>query len=150
MENNYGVKLTKNTIDKVIDKILKYKNKYENQIMWLIGNELGFNKFKSISDIENNRDKLARILMNESAFEDNLGFSLIKILNIKPNKVLIYEDQDGFGRVVKERTEHGEIFLSFIPIFDRDDPYSVDYKIKQYEKLANENYDIIEGRFFSS
>lgn len=158
-ENSYGVKLCSSMRETIIDKILKLyetnendsKKKYEDSLLFIIGKNIGFNKFKSIDDIVKNKSKMERILKNESAFNGNLGLSLMQFFDLWPNKTLIYEDTNGSGRTIKERTENGERILSFIPTFGPENShYTVDDDIKDYNELAEKNYDIIEGRYYEN
>lgn len=167
--NSYGVKLNKNMINDIMDKIfdlsekiermgnLEYKLIEEAKFMWLVGANIGFKKFSSIEDIKRNRSKFERILMNESAFSVNLGLSLMNFFGLKAKNAIIYEDLDGAGRTIKERISSkceghsNERILSFIPTFENtEDLYTVDTEIKKWNRIAETNYDIIEGRYYSN
>lgn len=147
-ENKYGVKLNENMIDKVLNQILSIDKEKEDQLIWLIGNNIGFKKFKTIQDIKNNSEKFKDILRNESIFDGSLGFSLMNFFNLSPDNILIFEDLNKCGRTVKEIRDNYEQVLSFIPIFDEDsEPYVVDEQIKKFNKLSK-LYDITEGRYY--
>ena len=149
--NNFGIKLNKKMIDTIINKILETKNEKEkDKLIWMITNSIGFDKFKSIDEIIKNKGKFERILGNQSAFESNISLFLMQFFNLTAKRTIIYEDSNKLGRIIKERIgDEKEKILSFIPIFDKNlESTSVDLKMKKYNKLAVNNYDVIEGRYF--
>lgn len=159
MCNSYGVKvcapMRKTLINKVVEVCVttdENLKKYQDALLFLINKNID-NKFKNINDLVKNKEKLDKILKNESAFDGNLGFSLMQLFEIKPKKIMIYEDSIKTGRTIKEKTEDSDIekFIYFIPVYIPDDKmYTADYDLKKYNNLAEENYDIIEGRYLES
>lgn len=149
-KNNFGIKLNKNMINIIMDKILEIKNQQDkNKLMWIINNDIEFNKFKSVNEVIKNRIKFEKILNNQSAFESNIGLILMQFFNLTAKRTIIYEDCNKFGRTIKERINNNEEkTLFFIPIFDKNaENNSVDFKIKEFNILAANNYDVIEGRY---
>lgn len=150
-KNNFGIKLNKGMIAVIMNKILETNNREDQiKLMWVINSNIEFDRFKNIDEIIKNRVKFEKILSNQSAFESNIGLFLMQFFNLTPKRTIIYEDLNKSGRTIKERIDDNqEKFLSFIPIFNKNsEDTSVDLKIKQFDKLAINNYDVIEGRYF--
>ena len=150
-----GFKLNENMRSKIVESIenLNDPNK-QDVLMWIIAGKCGFRKFKNFNYLKNHLDKLDEYLSNESAFESGLGLNLINFFNLKPKNMLIFEDIEGIGRVIKENNTDSEKskIIFFIPTFKNDGSdsnYSIDSDIKYYNSLAEKEYDATEGLVYS-
>lgn len=158
MENTYGVRLCKSMREEILNRmeIAKYDQNKSERLMFIIGSNIGFRKFKSIEDIVDNkmnRERFDKILRNESIFDGKLGLSLMQFFDIKPTRVIIYEDVDNYGRSIKDLK--GDQLLFFIPVYNASEMQnstlnSVDSDIKKWNNIAENDYDIIEGRYITN
>ncbi len=154
---NNGFKLSENMIKIVCTKISNTLDVNKlNEVKNLIDSKIGKSKFdlKNGFDPENKKHiaKLANILKRENAFSDSLGKDLLDAYNIKPERIIIFEDNENSGRMIKEKTiftNGTESFLYFIPTFNSKDQYIVDEDIKKFNRIANNKYDLINGRSIS-
>lgn len=169
-----GFKINENLRMEILNKIETLEDKNRQDIlMWIIAGKCGFKKFKNFNYLKNNLSKLDTILKNESAFETGLGLNLVEFFNLKPNNIIIFEDIEGFGRIIKEKNCSEDIYnnsgegnneskiISYIPVFNAEGDFeyknlvcniesgNVDSDIKFFNNLAEKNYDAIEGLVYS-
>lgn len=151
---NNGFKLSENMITIVIAKVNNTIDVNEQvKLNKLVTEICGKEKFVGNKGFDcTNRShvrKLKTILMKENAFSGFLGKALLDFYKIKPERTIIFEDNENTGRIIKEKTNisFGESFLYFIPVYNSKDQYVVDDDIKKYNNIAKNDYDIINGRF---
>lgn len=157
-----GFKLSDNMRNKVMKKVANLEDEDKRKdLSKLINNICGKDKFYNADCLKDNEGfdnknkyhlkKVDFILKRESAFNGTLGKALIDFFQIEPEKMIIFEDNENVGRIIKEKTIYNgnvESFLFFIPVYNSKDQYVVDEDIKRYNNIAKE-YDLVNGRFVS-